>query len=139
MNHHSQTIEIKTAGKGTYEITRQIAGVIGDTQVQTGIVTLFNQQISASLIIFENADHTTRVDLEEYFDRLVPESNASYSHPMKGSENSASHIRTVLTRNSEMIPIAEGQMQLGPWQGIFLFEHRGAPHNRSVVVTVIGE
>ena len=138
MTHHSQIIEVKTAGKGTYEITQQIAQVIRSAPIQNGIATIFNQHVSASLIVFENADHSTRIDLEAYFDRLAPEGGDFFNHPFKGSENSAAHIRTVLTGNSKMIPIIEGQLQLGPWQGIFLFEHRGAPHCRSIVVTLIG-
>jgi len=138
MNHHSQIIEVKTSGKGTYEITDQVARVISAFPVQTGIVTIFNQHVSASLVVFEKANHTTRIDLEAYFDQLVPEGSDYCTPPLKGAGNSAAHIRTVLTRSSEMIPIAQGKMQLGPWQGIFLFEHRGAPHSRSIVVSIVG-
>jgi len=133
MNAYSDTFEIKTGGKGTYEITEQVARVV------TGTVTVFVQHVSASLIIFENADRTARVDLEAYFDRLVPEGEDYFTHTLEGGDDSTSHIRMVLTRSSEVVPIADGRMLLGTWQGIFLFEHRSSAHVRSIVVTVMGD
>ncbi|MEI8341903.1 MAG: secondary thiamine-phosphate synthase enzyme YjbQ, partial [Verrucomicrobiota bacterium] len=105
----------------------------------TGTVTVFVQHVSASLIIFENADRTARVDLEAYFDRLVPEGEDYFTHTLEGGDDSTSHIRMVLTRSSEVVPIADGRMLLGTWQGIFLFEHRSSAHVRSIVVTVMGD
>jgi secondary thiamine-phosphate synthase enzyme len=102
-------------------------------------VTVFVQHTSCSLMVMENADPTARRDLEEFFDRLVPEDVDYFTHGSEGSDDMPSHIRTVLTRTSETIPIVDGQMHLGTWQGIFLFEHRRAPHRRSVFVTTIGE
>ena len=139
MRTHFETLQIRTKGKGTYEITDQVAASVVKSGVKTGTATVFMQHTSASLVIFENADHSARVDLEEYFERLVPE-NADYlTHTSEGPDDSTSHIRMVLTRSSEVIPIAGGWLQLGTWQGIFLFEHRRSPHLRRVLVSVLGE
>ncbi len=139
MRTHSETLQIRTKGKGTYEITDQVAAAVAKSGVETGTATVFNQHTSASLVIFENADRSARVDLEEYFERLVPENAGYLTHTSEGPDDSTSHIRMVLTRSSEVIPIAKSQLQLGTWQGIFLFEHRRSPHLRHVVVTVLGE
>ena len=139
MNASCDSFEITTQGKGTYEITKQVARVVSSSRIQTGTATVFVQHTSARLIIFENADRSARVDLEAYFDRLVPEGQDYLTHTLEGDDDSTSHIKMVLTRTSEIIPIVEGRMQLGTWQGIFLFEHRSAPHRRSVVVTVLGD
>lgn len=138
MKAHSEFLEIRTKGKGTYEITDEVAAIAKKSGVQTGTATVFIQHTSASLVIFENADHSARVDLHDYFERAVPE-DGRYTHTSEGPDDSTSHIRMVLTRSSEVIPIADGRLQLGTWQGIFLFEHRRAPHRRHVVVTVLGE
>ena len=139
MRVHFETLEIRTNGKGTYEITDQVDAVVVKSGVKTGTTTVFIQHTSASLVIFENADHSARVDLEKYFERLVPENNDYFTHTSEGPDDSTSHIRTVLTRSSEVIPIAGGWLQLGTWQGIFLFEHRRSPHLRRVLVSVLGE
>ncbi|MGI8436419.1 MAG: secondary thiamine-phosphate synthase enzyme YjbQ [Chthoniobacterales bacterium] len=139
MNAHSETFTVSTHGKGTSEITEQIRETVTRSGVQTGTATVFVQHTSASLIIFENADHSARVDLEEYFERLVPEDADYFTHTAEGADDSTSHIRMVLTRSSEVVPITEGELQLGTWQGIFLFEHRRAPHQRRIVVSVIGD
>ena len=139
MRAHSETLEIKTRGKGTYEITDQVHAAVARSGVITGIATVFVQHTSASVVIFENADHSARVDLETYFERLVPENTDYFTHTSEGPDDSTSHIRMVLTRSSEVIPIAEGRLQLGTWQGIFLFEHRRSPHLRRVIVNVLGE
>lgn len=138
MKVHAETLQISTRGKGTYELTERVRSVVERTGVQTGTATIFLQHTSASLIVFENADRSARVDLEAYFERLVPEDTVYFSHTAEGPDDSTSHIKMVLTRTSEVIPIAEGKLQLGTWQGIFLFEHRCAPHQRRLVVTVIG-
>jgi secondary thiamine-phosphate synthase enzyme len=136
---HSKALQIRTKGKGTYEITDQVAAAVVESGIKSGTATVFVQHTSASLVIFENADRSARLDLEEYFERLVPEDTDYFAHTSEGPDDSASHIRMVLTRSSEVIPIAEGQLQLGTWQGIFLFEHRRSPHLRRVIVTVLGE
>ena len=136
--HHDQ-LEIRTNGKGLYEITREVQSKIDRCGVRNGTATVFVQHTSCSVIIMENADPTARRDLEEFFARLVPEDANYFTHASEGSDDMPSHIRMVLTRTSETVPIVDRQMQLGTWQGIFLFEHRRAPHRRKVFVTVIGE
>jgi secondary thiamine-phosphate synthase enzyme len=139
MRTHTETLETRTKGKGTYEITDQVVASVAKSGVTTGIVTVFVQHTSASLVIFENADRSARVDLEEYFERLVPENTDYFTHTSEGPDDSTSHIRMVLTRSSEVIPISDGRLLLGSWQGIFLFEHRRSPHLRRVIVSVLGE
>jgi secondary thiamine-phosphate synthase enzyme len=136
--HHDQ-LEVRTNGKGTYEITDEIQGKIDKSGVGNGVVTVFVQHTSCSLIVMENADRTARQDLEEFFERLVPEDSDYFVHTSEGSDDSTSHIRMVLTRTSETVPVVDGKLQLGTWQGIFLFEHRRAPHRRKVSLTIIGE
>jgi secondary thiamine-phosphate synthase enzyme len=135
---HSETFQVRTKGKGTYEITGQVEAILDQSKIATGIVTVFVRHTSCSLVIMENAAPAARRDLENFFERLVPE-NADYEHDDEGPDDSTSHIRMALTRTSEVIPVAARQLQLGTWQGIFLFEHRRAAHRREIVVTVIGE
>ena len=134
-NHFS----IQTKGKGTYEITDQIEEAVRKSGVRNGTVTIFVQHTSCSLIVMENADPTARRDLEEFFERLVPENSDYFVHTTEGGDDSTSHIRMVLTRTSETVPIVDGKIQLGTWQGIFLFEHRRAAHRRKISVTIMGE
>ena len=129
---------VATRGKGTSEITDEVARAVRESGVQTGTVTVFVQHTSASLVIYENADPSARTDLHEFFERLCPEDDDYFVHTAEGPDDMPSHLRMVLTRTSEVVPIAQGRMQLGTWQGIFLFEHRRAPHRRTVVVTVLG-
>jgi secondary thiamine-phosphate synthase enzyme len=136
---HSEQLQVRTSGKGTVEITDDVARAVAKSGIASGTATVFVQHTSCSLIIMENADPSARRDLEEYFDRLVPEDAPYFEHTAEGSDDMPSHIRMVLTRSSEVIPIAQGRMQLGTWQGIFLFEHRRAPHRRTIIVTVMGE
>jgi secondary thiamine-phosphate synthase enzyme len=136
--HHDQ-LTVPTKGKGTYEITDAVQEKIDNCGVRNGTVTVFVQHTSCSLIVMENADPTAREDLEKFFERLVPEDTDYFVHTSEGGDDSTSHIRMVLTRTSETIPIVDGKTQLGTWQGIFLFEHRRAPHRRRVHVTIIGE
>lgn len=136
--HHDQ-LEVRTHGKGLYEITDQIESKIDKRGIQNGTVTIFVQHTSCSIVIMENADPSARRDLEEFFDRLVPDGADYFMHDSEGSDDMPSHIRMVLTRTSETVPIVDGKMQLGTWQGIFLFEHRRAAHRRKILVTTIGE
>ncbi|PYL24778.1 MAG: hypothetical protein DMF44_04130 [Verrucomicrobia bacterium] len=136
--YHGQ-LEVHTRGKGLYEITDQIESKIDKCGIQNGTVTVFVQHTSCSIVIMENADPTARRDLEEFFERLVPEDADYFTHDAEGSDDMPSHIRMVLTRTSETMPIVDRKMQLGTWQGIFLFEHRRAPHGRKVLITTIGE
>jgi secondary thiamine-phosphate synthase enzyme len=136
---HTEPITVRTAGKGTYEITNQISEILTRSGIVAGTLTVFVQHTSCSLIIMENADPTARRDLEKFFDRLVPENASYFEHNDEGADDMPSHIRMVLTRSSEVIPISDSRMQLGTWQGIFLFEHRQAAHRRNAVITVIGD
>jgi secondary thiamine-phosphate synthase enzyme len=136
--HHDQ-LEIRTNGKGLYEITDKVQSKINRCGVKNGTATVFVQHTSCSVIIMENADPTARRDLEEFFDRLVPEDADYFTHSSEGNDDMPSHIRMVLTRTSEIMPIVDREMQLGTWQGIFLFEHQRAPHRRRISLTIIGE
>jgi secondary thiamine-phosphate synthase enzyme len=134
---HDQLL-ISTKGKGTYEITDYIQTKIDRSKVRNGTITAFVQHTSCSLTTMENAAPAARRDVEKFFDELVPE-DADYEHDDEGPDDMPSHIRMVLTRTSETIPIVDGKMQLGTWQGIFLFEHRRSSHQRHVHLTIIGE
>jgi secondary thiamine-phosphate synthase enzyme len=136
--HHAQ-IDVRTNGKGLYEITDNLEAKIDNCGVRNGTVTVFVQHTSCSIVIMENADPSARHDLEEFFDRIVPEDADYFTHSSEGSDDMPSHIRMVLTRTSETVPIVAGKMQLGTWQGIFLFEHRRASHRRKALITIIGE
>jgi secondary thiamine-phosphate synthase enzyme len=136
---YQNQLEVRSHGKGLYEITDDVQSKIDKSGVRNGTVTVFVQHTSCSIVIMENADPTARHDLEEFFDRLVPEDADYFAHNAEGSDDMPSHIRMVLTRTSETVPIVDGKMQLGTWQGIFLFEHRRASHRRNLVLTIIGE
>jgi secondary thiamine-phosphate synthase enzyme len=136
--HHDQ-LEVRSHGKGLYEITDDVQSKIDKSGVRNGTVTVFVRHTSCSIVIMENADPTAQRDLEKFFDRLVPENADYFTHDAEGGDDMPSHIRMVLTRTSETLPIMDAEMQLGTWQGIFLFEHRRAPHRRKVLITTIGE
>jgi secondary thiamine-phosphate synthase enzyme len=136
--YHDQ-LEVRTNGKGLCEITDDVQSKLDNRRVRNGTVTVFVQHTSCSIVIMENADPTARRDLEEFFDRLVPEDADYFTHDSEGSDDMPSHIRMVLTHTSETVPIVDGKMHLGTWQGIFLFEHRRAPHRRKVFITTTGE
>jgi len=138
MRVHSASFTVPTHGKGAYEITGQVAAALAQGGVGSGTVTVFVRHTSCSLIIMENADPAARRDLEEFFERLVPEDTPYFEHTAEGGDDSTSHIRSVLTRSSEVIPLVDGRMQLGTWQGIFLFEHRRTPHRRQIVLSIVG-
>ena len=137
VSHHQ--LNIPTQGKGTYEITREIQAVVTKSGFSEGIVNIFVQHTSCSLCLMENADPSARRDLEVFFEKLVPENTPWFIHTLEGPDDMPSHIRMALTRTSEVIPIIDGRMTLGTWQGIFLFEHRSSPHTRQIAVSVIGE
>jgi secondary thiamine-phosphate synthase enzyme len=136
---YNAEFSVTTKGKGLYEITQRIREIVRQSQIRNGLATIFIQHTSASLIIFENADPSARADLEEFFKRLIPQDADYFTHTMEGSDDMPSHIRMVLTRTSESIPIVDRQVSLGTWQGIFVYEHRSHSHSRSLVVSVIGE
>ena len=129
----------KTKGKGTYEITDGVSDAVRESGIQNGLVSIFVQHTSCSLILMENADPTARVDLERFMDDLVPDDYPYFVHTLEGPDDMPSHIKMTLTRSSENIPISDGKLELGTWQGIFLWEHRVAPHQRKMVITILGE
>ncbi len=139
MRVHTANIEVQTHGKGTYEITRDVENVVAASEIENGTATIFARHTSCSLVIMENAAPDARRDLEKFFDHLVPEDTPYFQHNDEGGDDMPSHIRMALTRTSEVVPIVNGQMQLGTWQGIFLFEHRRAGHTRKIIVTLMGE
>jgi secondary thiamine-phosphate synthase enzyme len=130
--------EVPTRGKGLYDITAQVEDLVAEAGCGDGLATIFVCHTSASLVIFENADPTAARDLERYFEHLVPEDGDGYEHTLEGPDDMTSHIRMALTRTSESVPISQGRLVLGTWQGIFLFEHRRAPHRRRIAVNVMG-
>ena len=132
-------IQIATGGRGFYEITHDISALLRSTELQTGQVTLHVQHTSASLIIQENADPEVRRDFQKFFARLVPDGDAIFEHTAEGEDDMSAHIRTALTAVNITIPITNGELALGTWQGIYLWEHRTHPHRRRVTVHFIGE
>ncbi len=135
---HQVTLSVQTNGSGTYEITAAVAQEVRRSGITSGVVTVFCQHTSCSLVIMENADPSARRDLEAWLDRLVPEHDPLFVHTLEGPDDMPSHIKMALTRTSETVPLAAGRMLLGTWQGLFLWEHRRAAHTRSIVVTVLG-
>jgi secondary thiamine-phosphate synthase enzyme len=138
MRLQHEHFELRTKGKGTYEITDELQTAIDKSGLRNGVVTVFVQHTSCSLTLMENAAPAARRDVERFLDKLVPE-NADYEHDDEGPDDMPSHIRMVLTRTSETIPIVDGKIQLGTWQGVFLFEHRRDAHRRKILLTLIGE
>jgi secondary thiamine-phosphate synthase enzyme len=135
---HQTSFSIETRGRGTYEITDKIAGVVAHSGIETGLCHVFVQHTSASLIICENADPTVRDDLERYFERLVKDGDPLYRHDAEGPDDMPAHIRSVLTQSGLTIPVAAGELALGTWQGVYLWEHRYRGSARGLLVTVAG-
>lgn len=132
------TIEIRTRGKGLYPFTREVAGWVAATGAETGLLTVFVQHTSASLVIQENADPDVVLDLADFFERLAPENDPRYRHTTEGSDDMPAHLRAALTQTHLSIPVIGGRMALGIWQGLYLFEHRSGSQRRSVVLHLIG-
>ena len=139
MRQQQDSFTVGTAGQGLYDISREVQARVSASRVGTGLVTVFCRHTSCSLIINENADPDVRHDLEAFLKRLVPEGDPAYIHTLEGPDDMPAHIKTALTATSLSIPVAERRMVLGTWQGIYLFEHRSAPHRREIVVHVLGE
>ena len=133
-----KTLSFRTRGRGTTDITGEIQRAVAASGIGKGLCTVFLQHTSASLILSENADPDVRRDLETILARLAPDGDPAYVHDTEGADDMAAHARSVLTSNSIGIPVADGRLLLGTWQGIFLWEHRTSPHDRTVVVTVTG-
>ena len=136
---YQQTLEFRTRGRGTTDITAEVTRVVAASGIAQGICNVFLQHTSASLILCENADPDVRRDLETLLARLAPDADPAYIHDTEGPDDMAAHARSVLTSNSITIPVSEGRLMLGTWQGVYLYEHRHAGHARSVVVTATGE
>ena len=132
-------MEVQVSGPGMYEITAEVNERIRPLQIQSGMLNLFIRHTSASLMIQENADPKAKKDLEAWLDRLVPENDLLYTHVAEGADDMPSHIKAMLTAVSLSVPISRGSLMLGTWQGIFLWEHRGAPHKRQIVLNASGK
>ncbi len=132
-------VTLSTRGRGLYEFTSQVTGWVSRNGFQTGLVTLHLRHTSASLLIQENADPDVRKDLERFFARLVPDGDPLFVHTAEGEDDMPAHIRTALTTVNFSIPLDRGRLALGTWQGIYVWEHRHAPHARTVSLHFIGE
>lgn len=135
----STTLTVSTRGKGLYPFTQGVEDWIAKQGASQGLLTAFVQHTSCSLAIQENADPDVTLDLRDFFERLVPEDDASYRHTAEGPDDMTSHIRSALTQTSFSIPVISGRLALGTWQGLYVFEHRSRPHRRSVVLQFMGE
>jgi secondary thiamine-phosphate synthase enzyme len=135
----SHLLTVATRGKGFYEVTAEVNQWVTGTGIRSGLLTLFLQHTSASLVIQENADPDVVHDLEVFFSRVVPEDNRLYTHTVEGPDDMPAHIRAALTQVQLTIPVLDGRPALGTWQGIYVFEHRTSPHRRRLVLHVTGE
>ena len=137
MKQATHQLYISTHGKGLYEFTSQVESWVHEQQAHTGLLTVFCQHTSASLLIQENADPDVVADLADFFTRLVPEDTRLYRHIAEGPDDMTSHIRSALTQTQLSIPVRNGKLALGTWQGLYLFEHRQRPHRRSLVLHLV--
>ena len=135
---HQQTIETSTNGRGTTEITAEVARIVRASHIETGLVNVFVLHTSCSVILTENADPTVRRDLETLSLRWAPDGDSAYRHDSEGDDDMAAHGRNILAGSSITVPVSNGDLKLGTWQGIYLWEHRTFSHRRRIVVTVIG-
>jgi secondary thiamine-phosphate synthase enzyme len=135
----SHQMHIATRGKGLYEFTREIEAWLSSYETPTGLLTVYCQHTSASLVIQENADPDVVADLADFFGRLVPEDTRLYRHTAEGPDDMTSHIRSALTQTQVAIPIHKGKLALGTWQGVYLFEHRANPHRRSILLHLFSD
>lgn len=139
MRQSTWQFSTKTRGQGFYDITRPIAEWVARQNIRTGLLTVFVRHTSASLVIQENADPEVLLDLSDFFSRLVPQDNRLYRHTYEGLDDMPAHIRATLTQTHLSIPVLDGALALGTWQAIYLFEHREAPYERSLVLHLLGE
>lgn len=133
-----ESFVVSTQGRGTYDITDQVAAIVANTGIETGLCHLFVHHTSASLILCEKADPAVRRDLETFMAHLVPDGDPMFEHSDEGPDDMPAHVRTILTRTDMQIPVSGGCCALGTWQGIYLWEHRTAAHRRRVTITVQG-
>jgi secondary thiamine-phosphate synthase enzyme len=134
---YSDRFVVSTRGRGTFEITREVDRVVQASGIAIGLANVFVHHTSASLIVCENADPTVRRDLERFFAKLAPDGDPMYSHQDEGPDDMPAHVRSILTCASIAVPVDAGKLDLGTWQGIFLYEHRTAPHRRRITVTIV--
>jgi secondary thiamine-phosphate synthase enzyme len=139
MRQATHTLRIRSSGRGLFEITRDVRAWVAAQNMQTGLLTLFCRHTSASLLIQENAAPEVRSDLVAFFERIAPEDPTRYAHDDEGPDDMPAHLRTALTQVQLSIPLIDGELALGTWQGIYLFEHRRRAHERSIVLHLIGE
>jgi secondary thiamine-phosphate synthase enzyme len=139
MSHYQQLLKVSTQGKSLHKITSEVQSLVAKSGIQTGLCTLFLRHTSASLLIQENADPDVLKDLENFFARIVPEQGQFYHHSTEGPDDMPAHIRTALTHTTESIPVNQGRLVLGTWQGIYLWEHRQQGSLRELVVYVAGD
>jgi secondary thiamine-phosphate synthase enzyme len=139
MRQSLDTLKVATRGRGFHDVTHDVQALVTRSGVRTGLCSLHLQHTSASLLIQENADPDVRRDFERFFARLVPDGDALFTHTVEGDDDMPAHVRTALTTVNMGVPVAGGQLCLGTWQGIYVWEHRRAPHMRSVVVHIIGD
>jgi secondary thiamine-phosphate synthase enzyme len=139
MSHYQQLLKVSTQGKSLHKITSEVQSLIAKSGIQTGLCTLFLRHTSASLLIQENADPDVLMDLENFFARIVPEQGQFYHHSTEGPDDMPAHIRTALTHTTESIPVNQGRLVLGTWQGIYVWEHRQQGSLRELVVYVAGD
>lgn len=138
MSHYQQLLKVQTPGKSLSKITSKVQSIVADSGIEMGLCTIFLRHTSASLVIQENADPDVLKDLENFLAKLVPEDGKSYIHSAEGPDDMPAHIRTALTHTSEQIPIAQGKLLLGTWQGIYIWEHRQRGQLREVIVHISG-
>jgi len=136
---YQQTLSYKTLGRGTSNITRDVSEVVDASGITTGLCHLFIQHTSASMILCENADPTVRSDLETFMEDIVPDGSAMFQHTDEGPDDMSAHVRSILTKMDMTLPVSNGKLGLGTWQGIYLWEHRTHPHHRRITVTIQGE
>jgi secondary thiamine-phosphate synthase enzyme len=139
MRQQSHQLVLATRGRGFYEFTREAVRLVSDAALNTGLATFFVQHTSASLLIQENADPEVRRDLERFFNRLAPDGDPIFQHVCEGGDDMPAHVRTALTTVSLGVPILNGRLALGTWQGLYLWEHRHIPHQRRVLIHLLGE
>lgn len=136
---YQHTLQVDTAGRGSYLITDAIQQQVRQSGIITGLCQVFLRHTSASLVLCENADPDVRSDLEHFMQRLVPDGDALFMHTAEGPDDMAAHIRTILTHSDLSLPVSNGRCAIGTWQGVYLWEHRQAGHCRQITVTVYGE
>ncbi len=139
MRQATRLLRVETPGRGLIEVTRPIAGWIEDQAMSTGLLTVFCRHTSASLLIQENAAAAVRHDIEAFFEEIAPEDPSRYAHDDEGPDDMPAHLRTALTGVHLSIPVIGGRLQLGTWQGVYVFEHRRRPHRRELALHLIGE